>query len=97
MLLKSLHLPVHIEILKRQGKDPHSEPLTFIGVLVSCERYEFKIFRQNVLEQQHIRNNDLKVRSFWKRCIGHYFALLIIEEMVKTVVDHGPKLGLDLT
>jgi hypothetical protein len=97
MLLKSLYLPVHIEILKREGKDPLRHPLSFIGVLMSCERYEFKIFRQNVLAVQAGSGSKVKVEAFWKRCIGHYFALLLIEEMLNTVIEHGPSIGLQLS
>jgi hypothetical protein len=96
MLLKSLYLPVHIEILKIEGKDPLSCPIDFVGILINCERYEFKIFRHNIFEFHKKGENDEKVIYFWKQCMGHYFALILIEEMLNTVINYGPQLGLDL-
>lgn len=95
MLLKSVYLPVHVEILKREGKDPLTYPLDFIGILINCERYEFKIFRENVFSFQMKLYDESKVRSFWKQCMGHYFALLIIEEMLNTIINYGTKIGLN--
>ncbi len=95
MLLKSLYLPVQIEIMKKEGKDPHTHPLDFIGILINCERYEFKIFRENIFSYQMQHNDKDKVKHFWKQCIGHYFALFIIEEMLNTVINYGTEIGLD--
>lgn len=95
MLLKSLYLPVHIEILKKEGKDPRVHPLDFIGILINCERYEFKIFRQNVFKYHIKHDGEDRVRNFWKQCMGHYFALLIIEEILNTIINNGPDVGLD--
>lgn len=96
MLLKSLYLPVYIEILKKEGKDPLTYPFDFIGILINCERYEFKIFRENIFSY-YMKEGEEKVKHFWKLCMSHYFALLIIEEMLNTVIDHGEKIGLDFT
>jgi len=95
MLLKSLYLPVHVEILKKEGKDPLTYPLDFVGILINCERYEFKIFRQNIFTYQIEHDDEKKVRHFWKQCIGHYFALLIIEDILNTIISYGPEVGLD--
>ncbi|TVM04199.1 MAG: hypothetical protein CV087_00710 [Candidatus Brocadia sp. WS118] len=95
MLLKSLYLPVHIEILKKEGKDPLTHHLDFVGILINCERYEFKIFRENIFDYQMKRNDEKLVKRFWKQCMGHYFALFIIEEMLNTIINYGPKVGLD--
>lgn len=95
MLLKSLYLPVHVEILKMEGKDPLTYPLDFVGVLINCERYEFKIFRENIFTYQIEHDDEKKVRHFWKQCIGHYFALLIIEDILNTIISYGPEVGLD--
>ena len=95
MLLKSLYFPVHIEILKKECKDPLSHPLDFLGILINCERYEFKIFRQNVFSYHMKHDDEERVRHFWKQCMGHYFALLIIEEMLNTIINYGPEVGLD--
>jgi len=97
MLLKSLYLPVYIEILKREGKNPKSCALDFIGVLINCERYEFKIFRQNVFNYQIEQGDKEKIKYFWKQCMGHYFALLIIEEILNTIINHGPTVGLNFS
>lgn len=97
MLLKSLYLPVHIEILRRQGKDPRTHTLDFVGVLINCERYEFKIFRENIFDHQKKYHDEAMLRHFWKQCMGHYFALLIIEEMLNTVITNGPEIGLDFS
>ncbi|MEW6619013.1 MAG: hypothetical protein AB1422_06645 [bacterium] len=96
MLLKSLYLPVQIEIMKKEGKDPCTHSLDFIGILVNCERYEFKIFRENIYSYQMEHNNEEKIRYFWKQCMGHYFALFIIEEMLNTVINYGADIGLNL-
>lgn len=95
MLLKSLYLPVYVEILKKDDKDPRTHPLDFIGVLINCERYEFKIFRENVFTYQMGHGDENRVRHFWKQCIGHYFALLIIEEILNTIINYGHEVGLD--
>ncbi len=95
MLLKSLYLPVHIEILNKEGRNPLTHPLHFVGVLINCERYEFKIFRENIFTYQKNKNNANKINSFWKQCMGHYFALIIIEEMLNTIIYYGPQVGLD--
>jgi hypothetical protein len=95
MLLKSVFFPVHIETLKKEGKNPLTYPLDFIGILITCERYEFKIFRQNVFNFQMEYGDENKVKQFWKQCMGHYFALLIIEELLNTVISYGPSVGLD--
>jgi Cdc6-like AAA superfamily ATPase len=97
MLLKSLYLPVHIEILKKEGKDPRVHSLDFVGILINCERYEFKIFRQNVFRYHMNHDDEERVRNFWKQCMGHYFALFIIEEMLNTIINYGPEVGLDFT
>src|SRR3972149_5267488 len=97
MLLKSLYLPVHVEILKKEGKDPLKYHLDFIGVLLNCERYEFKIFRENIFDYQKRHDDKDKVSHFWKQCISHYFALFIMEEMLNTVINHGPQVGLDFS
>lgn len=97
MLLKSLYLPVHVEILKKEGKDPGTYHLDFIGVLLNCERYEFKIFRENVFDYQKRHDDKDKVSHFWKQCISHYFALFIIEEMLNTIINYGPQVGLDFS
>lgn len=97
MLLKSLFLPVHIEILRRDGKDPLHHPLDFVGVWIPCERYEFKIFRENVFDYHKQQGDSERVRHFWKRCMGHYFALIVIEEILNTVIRYGPAAGVDLT
>src|SRR4030042_2068457 len=73
MLLKSLYLPVQIEIMKKEGKDPKTHPLDFVGILINCERYEFKIFRESIFSYQMEHDNKEKVRHFWKQCMGHYF------------------------
>jgi len=96
MLLKSLYLPVYIEILKKRGKDPLTYPFDFIGILINCERYEFKIFRENIFSY-HLKESEERVKHFWKLCMSHYFALLIVEEMLNTVIDYGEKIGLDFT
>ncbi len=96
MLLKSLYLPVQVEMLKRKGLDPESCPLDFIGVLINCERYEFKIFRPGIFSYQISRGDPEKVRHFWRQCIGHYFALLIVEEMLSTVISNGSRIGINL-
>lgn len=96
MLLKSLYLPVQIEIMKKEGKDPHTHPLDFIGILINCERYEFKIFRENIFTYQMGHDDKGKIRHFWKQCMGHYFALFIIEEMLNTLINHGVEIGLEL-
>ena len=95
MLLKSLYLPVHIEILKKEGKNPRVYPLDFVGILINCERYEFKIFRQNVFRYHMNHDDEERVRNFWKQCMGHYFALLIVEEMLNTIINYGHEIGLD--
>lgn len=97
MLLKSLYLPVHVEILKKEGKDPLNHPLDFVGILINCDRYEFKIFRENIFSYQMKHDNEEKVRHFWKQCMGHYFALFIIEEMLNTIINYGPQVGLDFS
>lgn len=94
MLLKSLYLPVHVETLKKEGKDPLTHPLDFVGILINCERYEFKIFRENIFSYQ-MKHDEKKVRHFWKQCMGHYFALFMIEEMLTTIINYGPNVGLD--
>jgi len=95
MLLKSLYLPVHIEILKIERKDPLTHPIDFVGVLINCERYEFKIFRHNIFEFHTRSDENEKITYFWKQCIGHYFALIIIEEMLNTIINYGSRIGLN--
>ncbi|MBW8042527.1 MAG: hypothetical protein FVQ85_21375 [Planctomycetes bacterium] len=97
MLLKSLYLPVHAEIMKKEGKDPLVDPIKFVGILINCERYEFKIFRENVFDYHKQSHDEVKISQFWKQCFGYYFSLLIIEEMLNTIITHGPCVGLNFS
>jgi len=95
MILKSIYLPVYLELLKRDGVDPKNQKHKFIGIYIPCDNLEFRRYF-DVKYTKYFDHDEDKAKILWKRYFEHYFALYVVDNIFSTLWNYGQEIDSEI-
>ena len=91
MILKSLYLPIQVELNKLNGK---KIDFNFIGVYVPFENLELATIDEKIFK--YLSDDIERGELLWKNYTTTYFSLLLTSYLFDTIIKHGHLIGIDL-